>query len=215
MKEMILISLVFSVIIGACTEAYNKGKSQKSDHSKTDSNVELETATFAGGCFWCMEHPFEELDGVVEVVSGYTGGHKENPTYEEVCMGGTGHLEAVQITFDSTKISYSELLDIFWKQIDPTDPTGQFGDKGSQYHTAIFYHNEKQKKLAEESKKDLDNSGRYDKPIVTEIREAIKFYKAEEYHQDYYKKCPIRYNLYKTNSGRNKYLKEIWKDKKK
>lgn len=214
MKEILIISLALSVLIGACTEAHNNGKSQKSNTSDKENDVQLETATFAGGCFWCMEHPFEELDGVIEVVSGYTGGDKENPTYQEVSMGNTGHLEAVQITFDSTKISYADLLDVFWRHIDPTDPAGQFVDKGPQYRTAIFYHNEKQRELAEKSKKELDESGRYDKPIVTEIRKATEFYKAEDYHQDYYKKCPIRYNLYKTGSGRNKYLKEVWKDKK-
>ncbi|MBW1863605.1 MAG: peptide-methionine (S)-S-oxide reductase MsrA, partial [Deltaproteobacteria bacterium] len=132
----------------------------------------LEKATLAGGCFWCMEHPFEKLEGVLEVISGYTGGKKDNPTYKEVSAGGTGHVEAVQITFDSSKITYMELLDVFWKQIDPTDPGGQFVDRGIQYSTAIFYHDKEQQVLAEKSKAGLDKSGRYKKPIVTEIIKA-------------------------------------------
>jgi methionine-S-sulfoxide reductase len=147
-----------------------------------------EEATFAGGCFWCMEHPFEKLEGVSEVVSGYTGGRKKNPTYREVSAGATFHFESIQITYDPSKISYSKLLDLFWRQIDPTDPDGQFADRGLQYRTAIFYHNEEQKRLAEKSKEQLDKSGRYDEQIVTEITEATSFYQAEEYHQDYYKK---------------------------
>ena len=169
-----------------------------------------EKATFAGGCFWCMEHPFEKLEGVSEVISGYTGGSKVNPTYEEVSAGVTLHFEAVQITYDPSKISYSELLDVFWRQIDPTDPGGQFVDRGLQYRTAIFYHNEEQKELTEESKDQLDKSGRYDEQIVTEIIKATPFYKAEEYHQDYYKKSPIKYKSYRRGSGRDKFLERIW-----
>jgi peptide methionine sulfoxide reductase msrA/msrB len=176
------------------------------------NEVKTEKATFAGGCFWCMERPFESLDGVIEVISGYTGGHKENPTYEEVSHGKTGHLEAVQIIYDPSRISYSQLLDIFWKQIDPTDSGGQFVDRGEQYRSAIFYHNEDQRKLAEKSKKLLDASGRYKKPIVTEIRKATTFYRAEEYHQDYYMKNPIRYKFYRLNSGRDHYLERIWEE---
>ena len=169
-----------------------------------------EKATFAGGCFWCMEHPFEGLEGVSEVLSGYTGGRKKNPTYEEVSAGATFHYESIQITYDPDKISYSKLLDIFWRQIDPTDPGGQFVDKGLQYRTAIFYHNEEQKRLAEESKEQLDRSGRYDKQIVTEITEVTSFYQAEEYHQDFYKKSPLRYKMYRRGSGRDKFLERIW-----
>lgn len=212
MKEIVLITLMLALIINACTDANENDNSYKINRSKTDKNVKLEKATFAGGCFWCMEHPFEKLNGVIEVVSGYTGGHKENPTYKEVSAGGTGHVETVQIIFDPSKITYSELLNVFWKQIDPTDPAGQFADKGSQYRTAIFYHNKKQNSLAEKSKEELNKSGRYDKPIVTEILKASKFFKAEEYHQDYYKKCPIRYKSYRNGSGRDKYLKKIWED---
>jgi peptide methionine sulfoxide reductase msrA/msrB len=171
-----------------------------------------EIATFAGGCFWCMEHPFEELPGVIDVVSGYTGGQKENPTYEEVCSGKTGHLEAVQITFDPDSISYSELLDFFWRQIDPTDAGGSFVDRGSQYMTAIFYHNDEQKRLAEESKQNLDASGRFDKPIVTKIVQFSKFWKAEDYHQNYCRVNPMRYESYRKASGRDEYLEKMWGD---
>ncbi len=172
-----------------------------------------EKATFAGGCFWCMEPAFEKLKGVMEVVSGYTGGHNDNPTYEEVSAGRTGHAEAVQILYDPSKITYSNLLDVFWKQIDPTDGKGQFVDRGSQYRTAIFYHNDEQKALAEKSKEKLDKSRKFSEPIVTEIVKASKFYEAEEYHQDYYKKNPIRYKFYRHQSGRDQYLKKIWTQK--
>jgi len=169
-----------------------------------------EKATFAGGCFWCMEHPFEKLEGVLAVISGYTGGRKKNPTYKEVSAGATFHFESVQITYDPSKISYSELLNVFWRQIDPTDPGGQFVDRGLQYRTAIFFHNEEQKDLAEESKGQLDKSGRFDEEIVTEIIKADLFYKAEEYHQDFYKKSPLQYKAYRKGSGRDKYLERIW-----
>jgi peptide methionine sulfoxide reductase msrA/msrB len=174
-------------------------------------NTILEKATFAGGCFWCIESVFDELEGVKEAVSGYTGGKTKDPTYQEVSTGKTGYYEAVQVTFDSDKIKYKELVEIFWQQIDPTDPGGQFADRGSQYKTAIFYHNEEQKKIAEESKKKLEESGKFDKPIVTEIKEASGFYPAEDYHQDYYKKCPLRYKTYKVGSGRESFLKKTWK----
>ena len=170
----------------------------------------LEKATFAGGCFWCMEPPFEKLKGVDAVISGYTGGRTENPTYEEVSSGRTGHAEAVEVHYDPTQITYAALLDVFWHNIDPTTRDRQFVDTGSQYRTAIFYHNEEQKRLAEESKKKYDASGRFGKPIVTEIVPAGKFYPAEEYHQDYYKKSAVRYKFYRFNSGRDQYLEKIW-----
>ncbi len=170
----------------------------------------LEKATFAGGCFWCMAPPFEKLDGVKEVVSGYTGGHKVDPAYEEVSSGTTGHVEAVEITYDPAKVSYERLLDVFWRQVDPTDAGGQFVDRGPSYKSVIFYHSEEQKRLAEKSKKELERSGRFDKPIVTEIRPAGPFYRAEEYHQDYWKKNPIRYKFYRYNSGRDQYLAKVW-----
>lgn len=171
-----------------------------------------EVATFAGGCFWCMIAPFAELPGVEKVVSGYTGGHKENPTYEEVASKTTGHHEAVQITFDPDKTSYEELLDTFWRQIDPTDPGGQFADRGEPYHTAIFYHSEEQKQKAESSKRALAASGRFDKPIATKILPAQTFYPAEEYHQDFYKKNPFHYEHYRRGSGRDDFIKKHWKN---
>lgn len=170
----------------------------------------VEKATFAGGCFWCMESPFEKIDGVKEVVSGYTGGHKENPTYEEVSAGSTGHVEAVEVTYEPSRVTYPQLLDVFWRQIDPTDPGGQFVDRGSQYRAAIFYHGEEQRILAEKSREAIGKSGRFQAPIVTEILPASRFYKAEEYHQDYYRKNPIRYKFYRFNSGRDQYLKKVW-----
>jgi len=169
-----------------------------------------EFATFAGGCFWCMVKPFDQWDGIIQVTSGYTGGHKENPTYQEVCSETTGHAEAVQIEFDPQIISYKELLNVFWQQIDPTDLDGQFHDKGHSYRTAIFYHSEEQRQLAEASKRELDASGRFDKPVVTEIVPASTFYPAEEYHQDYYKKNPLRYKMYRSGSGRDAFIKKNW-----
>ncbi|SDI12355.1 peptide-methionine (S)-S-oxide reductase MsrA [Desulfosporosinus hippei] len=170
----------------------------------------LQLATFAGGCFWCMVKPFEELPGVAKVEAGYTGGSVENPTYEDVCSKKTGHFEAVQITFDPLLVSYHRLLDTYWKQIDPTNPMGQFVDLGHAYRTAIFYHNEEQRNLAERSKMDIDESKRFKKPIVTEILPAVKFYPAEEYHQSYYKKFPLRYGAYRQGSGRDDFLNEYW-----
>ncbi len=167
-----------------------------------------ENAVFAGGCFWCMTPPFEKLSGVIEVLSGYTGGTGLKPTYKDYAE--KGHIEAVQIIYDPSKINYSELLDVFWRQIDPTDPGGQFCDRGPQYRSAIFYENDEQKRLAEKSVAALDKSGRYHKPIVTELIKATAFYKAEDYHQDYYKKNPIRYKFYRYNCGRDQYLKKIW-----
>ena len=179
----------------------------------TDRNDRLETATFAGGCFWCIESDFKKKAGVRNALSGYTGGHKEKPTYEEVCSGLSGHLEAVRIEFDPDQISYQELLKIYWKQVDPTDPDGQFVDRGSQYRTAIFFHSEHQRELAESSKRELARSGLFDKPIATEILPVQEFYPAEPYHQDYYKTNPIRYKYYRQNSGRDQFLQKVWDDK--
>lgn len=173
--------------------------------------IENEKATFAGGCFWCMVKPFDELPGIINIVAGYTGGHKPNPTYEEVCAHKTGHLEAVQITYDEEKMPYEELLEIFFRSIDPTDPDGQFHDRGETYHTAIFYHNETQRLKAEGYKQKLEESGLFEKPIVVPIKPAQTFYPAEDYHQDYYKKHAFRYNLYYKGSGREKFIKENWK----
>lgn len=175
------------------------------------SGNKLQLATFAGGCFWCMVEPFDERPGIEKVVSGYTGGHTENPTYEEVCSETTGHLEAVQITFDPEIFPYEKLLATYWQQIDPTDPGGQFHDRGRSYQTAIFYHNEEQKELAEASKQKLQESGKFTKPIATEIRPATTFYPAEEKHQDYYKKQSFHYRLYKKGSGREAFIKNNWK----
>jgi peptide methionine sulfoxide reductase msrA/msrB len=172
----------------------------------------FELATFAGGCFWCMVKPFDEQPGIEKVVSGYSGGKKENPTYKEVCSETTGHYEVVQITFDPAVFPYSELLDVYWQQIDPTDSGGQFYDRGDSYKTAIFYHSEEQRKIAEESKKRLEESGRFSKQIVTDILPAAPFYPAEEYHQDYYKKNQTHYTRYRKGSGRDAFIKQHWKN---
>jgi len=170
----------------------------------------LEKATFAGGCFWCMEPAFDKLEGVKSVVSGYTGGRKPNPTYEEVSAGTTGHAESIEITFDPSVVSYSRLLDVFWHNIDPTVKDRQFCDVGPQYRSAIFYHGEEQKRLAEASKKALEQSKRLPGPIYTEIAPAAPFYVAEEYHQNYYQKNTIRYKYYRYSCGRDQRLKELW-----
>ena len=170
----------------------------------------LEKATFAGGCFWCMEEALDKVQGVVSTTSGYTGGQKPNPTYEEVSAGGTGHAESVQILYDPAKVSYEKILDLFWHNIDPTTPDRQFCDKGHQYRSAIFYHNETQRRLAEESKKMIEKTKTFPEPIATEIVAASDFYPAEEYHQDFYKKNPFRYKFYKYNCGRAQRLHELW-----
>lgn len=173
-------------------------------------SVTLETATFAGGCFWCMVPPFEALPGVVSVTSGYTGGFKKNPTYEEVSAGKTGHAESIQIRYNPATITYARLLEVFWHNIDPLAPNRQFCDWGSQYRSAIFYHDAAQRKLAEESKKALEQMPAFRGKIVTEIVPLKEFYRAEEYHQDFYKKNPARYHEYRTGCGRDKRLKELW-----
>jgi peptide-methionine (S)-S-oxide reductase len=166
------------------------------------------TATFAGGCFWCMEPPYDEIDGVISTISGYIGGTKKNPTYEQVTTGTTGHAEAVQITYDSSKVTYEKLLDVFWRNIDPLTANAQFCDHGSQYRSAIFYHDETQKRLAEKSKQTVQQ--RFKQPVVTEIVPATQFYAAEDYHQDYYKKNSIRYKIYRYGCGRDQRLEELW-----
>ena len=172
--------------------------------------AQLQKATFAGGCFWCMEHPFDELPGVISVTSGYTGGHLKNPSYEQVSAGGTGHAESVQIVYDPAKIGYDKLLDRYWHNVDPSVKDRQFCDVGNQYRSAIFYHNEEQHRLAVQSKKALEQSRRFPVPLYTEIVPASEFYPAEEYHQHYYKKNPIRYRYYRNGCGRDKRLKELW-----
>lgn len=209
--KLLSFGILFSVI--AMSFCKSEGTEEEKGRIAMDES-KYEKATFAGGCFWCMEPPFENLDGVVKVVPGYTGGSKENPTYDEVSRGSTGHYEAIQITYDPAKVNFKHLVEVFWTQIDPTDRGGQFVDRGSQYKTAIFYHNDEQKIIAEESKVSLEKSGRYDKPIVTEIREYDRFYEAEDYHQDFYKKSPNRYQSYKSLSGREQYLERVWRDEK-
>ncbi|WP_297819206.1 peptide-methionine (S)-S-oxide reductase MsrA [uncultured Lactobacillus sp.] len=168
-----------------------------------------DTAIFAGGCFWCMVEPFDQMSGIVSVVSGYTGGNVPNPTYEQVCTGETGHTEAVKITFDPEKISYKDLVSIYWQVTDPTDAMGQFQDRGSQYQPVIYYNCTEQEKIAEESKQQLQDSGKFDKPIVTRIEKAMPFYPAEDYHQDFYKKDPARYQL-EEMGGRKQFIKQHW-----
>jgi methionine-S-sulfoxide reductase len=175
------------------------------------NHATMTKAIFAGGCFWCMEPPFKKLDGVHAVISGYIGGDKENPTYQEVSTGMTGHTEAVEISYDPAKVSYDQLLDVFWMNIDPTDARGQFVDRGSQYRAGIFYLDEEQKQQAEASRDKLDKSGRFDSPIVTEIVAATRFYPAEDYHQDYCNVSPTRYKLYRSNSGRDQFLGKAWR----
>lgn len=170
----------------------------------------LAKATLAGGCFWCMEEAFEGVEGVVSVTSGYTGGQKVNPTYEEVSAGGTGHAESIEILYDPARVSYARLLDIFWHNVDPTTPDRQFCDHGNQYRSAIFYHDETQKRLAEEAKRAIEQSKPFKGPIVTQVAPASTFYPAEEYHQDFYKKNPFRYKFYKYNCGRAQRLAELW-----
>ncbi len=197
MKALVLSMIGLSSIIFAVSGAFA---------------ANIEKATFAGGCFWCMEHPFDQIPGVVSVTSGYTGGQKKNPTYKEVSAGGTGHAESVQIVYDPAKVSYEKLLEVFWHNIDPTTKDRQFCDSGHQYRSAIFYHNEEQRRLALQSKEELEKSKRFKGPIVTEIVPATEFYPAEDYHQHYYKKNPIRYKFYRTTCGRDSRLKELWGD---
>jgi peptide-methionine (S)-S-oxide reductase len=205
MKNWIRVTLgCFFLGLFVCVFAQGGSKAQ------TTGDKNLETATFAGGCFWCMEPPFDKLDGVISTTSGYTGGQMKNPTYEEVSSGTTGHAESVQVVFDPAKVSYAKLLDVFWHNIDPLTLNAQFCDHGRQYRTAIFYHSEEQQRQAEASKKALEDSGRFTQPIVTEIVPAGEFHKAEEYHQDYYKKNPIRYKFYRYQCGRDKVLEQRW-----
>jgi peptide methionine sulfoxide reductase msrA/msrB len=215
MKILLYIGMGLFFMIGAAfffmmgnqrSEAIQKG--MKMEMAKEE--MQLQKATFAGGCFWCTEADFEKLPGVVKVISGYTGGNKENPTYEEVSSGRTGHLEAVQVYYDPTRITYEELLKYFWRHVDPTDAGGQFVDRGPQYRSAIFYHDEEQKQSAEKSKEALGKSGRFNKPIVTEILKFSKFYEAEDYHQDYYKTHPLKYKFYRYRSGRDQFLEKVW-----
>ena len=193
-------------VIGVVLAGVVMGAAEQAVPQKT------ETATFAGGCFWCMEPPFDGLAGVISVTAGYSGGQVPHPTYEQVSSGKTGHAESVQIVFDPVRITYKQLLKIFWRNIDPTAKQQQFADHGSQYRTAVFYHTEKQRTLAEASKLRVALSGKFHAPIATEITRFTAFYPAEEYHQDYAKKSPWRYQLYRMGSGREEYLKKTWGD---
>lgn len=208
MKNIFAIAMTLIFVMLGCQKADSIQHEVRNEMPKED-NV-LKIATFAGGCFWCTEADFEKLPGVSKVISGYTGGHKENPSYEEVSSGTTGHVEAVQVYYDPAKITYEELLDYFWRHIDPTDSGGQFVDRGPQYRSVIFYQDEEQKRLAEKSKEELSRTGKFKKPIATEILKFTKFYEAEEYHQDYYKKNPLRYKFYRYNSGRDQFLEKVW-----
>ena len=180
--------------------------------SRRSSGEKNKTAIFGGGCFWCMEPPFEQQEGVIEVVAGYSGGTTEDPNYSQVSSGQTDHYESVRVIYDPDKVSYRELVEIFWRQINPTDGGGQFADRGDHYRTAIFYSNEEQKKEAERSKMELENSGKFDNPIVTRILPATQFYVAEEYHQDYYLKNVLHYSAYKKGSGRAAFIEKVWKE---
>lgn len=203
-----LLSLFGVLVFGLMsTHAQADNKPMPSQDAKYANTA---TAIFAGGCFWCMEPPFEKLDGVHSVISGYVGGKEKAPTYKQVSHGKTGHTEAVKITYDPSKVTYDKLLYVFWRQIDPTTPNQQFVDKGAQYRSGIFYLNDDQKQKAEASKKATEALGLHGKPFVTEITQAGEFWPAENYHQDYYKNNPLRYKYYRSRSGRDQYLRKIW-----
>lgn len=208
-KPLIFISLAIACTLGVffAYAAQTESETTTPANSSTNDNA---MAIFAGGCFWCMEPPFDKIDGVLSTISGYTDGHKENPGYKEVSSGTTGHTEAIQITYDPAKVSYEKLLEVFWKNIDPVTPNRQFCDGGSQYRSGIYYLDAEQQALALRSKEEIEKSGVLKKPIVTEIKAASTFYPAEEYHQDYYLKNPVRYKFYRYNCGRDQRLSEIW-----
>ena len=220
MKVLVLPAILFSLTAAAC--APNSGADSAADPSSAPSQSQadaastdaegLAKATFAGGCFWCMEPPFDKLDGVVSTTSGYIDGHVKNPTYQQVTTGTTGHTEAVEVVFDPAKVSFEELLHVFWRNIDPLAVDRQFCDGGSQYRTGIYTHDDEQLRLSQASKDELESSQRFDRPIATEIKPATEFYPAEDYHQDYYTKNPIRYKTYRTGCGRDRRLKQLWGD---
>lgn len=203
------ISLLLGLVIAGALSA-NSCVREPVSASREPQSEGLQTATFAGGCFWCMEPPFDELEGVVSTTSGYTGGSQKDPTYRQVSAGRTGHTEAVQVVFDPNKISYQKLLDVFWRNVDPTTADRQFCDTGNQYRPGIFYHDKNQKRLAEESMRTVEASKPFEKPIVIEITPASEFYAAEDYHQDYYLKNPVRYKFYRYSCGRDQRLEELW-----
>jgi peptide methionine sulfoxide reductase msrA/msrB len=209
MNLNILFVSMLALMIFGCAKS---NSTEKADPHVSLGNAEYDTATFAGGCFWCMDAPFEKLSGVKDVISGYAGGYVKNPTYEEVESGSTGHAESIQVIYDPRIISYSELVDVYWKQFNPTDAGGSFYDRGSQYKSYIFYRNDTQKEIAEASKAMLDRSGIFKKPIVTEIKKFTSFYPAENYHQHFYKKNPTRYYSYREGSGRDNFIMSVWGD---
>ena len=209
MKSLHIVSIVFAIILLGYYQVNSMDKMEKPMNHNTEKTA---SAVFAGGCFWCTESDFEKVEGVIEVISGYTGGRVKNPTYKQVSAGGTGHIESVKVIYDPSKVSYEQLLDYFWQHVDPTDPGGQFVDRGSQYRSAIFYANDTEKRLAETSKQQLAASGQFRKPIVTDILSLAEFYPAEDYHQNYYKKNPIRYHYYRYGSGRDQFLEKNWAD---
>lgn len=214
MKKLLNIMVMLALVTSACsqTEKKKEMKDSKMKMETMSSSGKEEVATIAGGCFWCIEAPFEKVQGVTKVVSGYAGGTEPDPTYSDVSSGKTGYREAVQVYFDPAIISYSEILDIFWKQFDPTDAGGSFYDRGSQYTSAIFYSDEKQKEVAEMSKNNLNKSGKFEDPVVTPVLKYSTFYPAEDYHQDFYKKDPDRYYNYRRGSGRDDFIMSKWKD---
>ena len=208
MKTMVIVAIVVAAIFfGGHPAQSMDAKTEKPMNAKPQKT---QTAVFAGGCFWCTESDFEKVDGVLEVISGYTGGRAANPTYEQVSAGGSGHVEAVKVVYDPDRLTYAQLLQVFWRHVDPTDGGGQFVDRGSQYRSVIFYSTGEERSLAEASKQNLAASGRFGKPIATEILPLGEFYPAEEYHQDYYKKDPIQYRNYRSGSGRDQFLKKAW-----
>lgn len=197
--------IFFTLILFSCAD-------QVSSTQPLVTDKPLKVATFAGGCFWCTESDFEKVGGVYRVIAGFSGGHTENPTYKQVSAGDTGHIECVQVHYDPEQVTYSELLEAFWRQVNPTDNGGQFVDRGDSYRTMIFVNNDNERQTAEKSRAALNESGRYELPVITEIRQFETFYPAEEYHQDYYKNNPLRYKYYRNNSGRDQFLKKIWGD---
>ncbi len=210
MRNLLVLSLSV-LLLGLGSAGCNaKDANETPSNDTTIHDTKYEKATFAGGCFWCMEPPFDEIPGVISTTSGYTGGSEVNPTYKQVSYGKTGHTEAVQVVYDPAIVTYAQLLEVFWMNIDPTDPDGQFVDRGKQYRPGIFYHNREQKTLALGSRDKLGKSGRFNKPIATEITEATEFYPAEEYHQDFYKKSPLRYKSYRYGSGRDQFIERVW-----
>ena len=209
MRNLIITLLTIAAILAVYHQASSMDTSN--NPSVAPAPAMTRTAIFAGGCFWCTEADFEKVDGVIDAISGYTGGKEVNPTYEQVSSGRTGHVEAVEVIYDPEKVSYAQLLDVFWRHVNPTDDGGQFVDRGPQYKSAIFFGSEAEHQLAEASKEQLAASGRFDKPIVTQIEPAGPFYPAEDYHQNYYKKNPIRYKWYRSGSGRDQFLEEAWR----